>query len=52
MLVSGGELKNMWRVYSLMQIAKKKKKKNRKDDLKDSSERTSFQILVGREIYP
>lgn len=41
----------MWRVYSLMQIAKKKKKK-RKDDLKDSSERTSFQILVGREIYP
>lgn len=46
MLVSGGELKNRWRVYSLMQKAKK-----RKNDLKDSSERTGFQILVGSEIY-
>lgn len=30
----------------------KKKKIGGKDDLKDSSERTSFQILVGRAIYP
>lgn len=33
-----------------MQIAKKKNWG--KDDLKDLSEQTSFQILVGRAIYP
>lgn len=51
MLVWDWELESIWRVYSLGQIANKKKLKG-KDDLNNSSERTSFQILVGRAIYP
>lgn len=40
----------MWRFYSLGKFARKNQRG--KDDLKNSSERASFQNLVGRAKYP
>lgn len=57
LVFEAGSLEVYGEFYSLGQIAQKKKTEEKKelkgkDDLKKSSERTSFQNLVGRAKYP